>query len=139
MESEDRLVKVDMKNFYYSGTREQLLRDIMLIWSPYDPKNRARRAAINMLLLHQYIKGRTFPKADDGAFQVIRGSGMGLIHSGEFSDAAYWVRVEQWSLRREVRIGWGIKQYLRYKDDVLVIMKAKKIGQYISTCKAKAQ
>ena len=38
----------------------------------------------------------------DLTYRVTRGSGMGLLHSGEVSDAGFWIAAERWLLNTSV-------------------------------------
>ena len=92
-----KLIKIDMTDFYLSGAISYLMSDVMHIFAPNDPLNPLRADVLRLLLYHQYIRGAGRPKSDGGAFRVISGSGMGLVASGDISDAAYYARTERWS------------------------------------------
>ena len=55
------------------------------------------------------------------AKRVTRGSGMGLLHSGEVSDAGFWIAAERWLLTTSVRQWCSITYWRRFRDDILAI------------------
>ena len=76
-----KLVRMDVRNFYMEGTHAAKLRSLDDITTAGAVRE-AMKSLCAYVLYHQYVReGRT-----GKVFQVIRGSGMGLIHSGELSD-----------------------------------------------------
>ena len=60
------------------------------------------------------LEGRTF--------QVIKGFGMGAIHSGEVSDAVYHVMAEKhWSANEAIMAQCKVYGYVRYRDDIFIL------------------
>ena len=58
-------------------------------------------------------------------FRVARGSGMGLMCSGEISDWTFFADAEEnFVLDEGVRTRFGIVLYLRFKDDIFVVLEA---------------
>ena len=59
-------------------------------------------------------------KSDSHTLQprVIRGSGMGLVHSGEVSDAGFWIAAERWLLNTSVRRWCASTYWRRFGDDI---------------------
>ena len=64
-------------------------------------------------------------------WKVVQGSGMGLCHSGDVMDFAFWQRCESKLLADKVKLlhTFGIYRYWRYRDDILIVA--------ISACKAR--
>ena len=57
----------------------------------------------------------------DLTYRVTRGSGMGLLHSGEVSDAGFWIAAERWLLTTSVRQWCSITYWRRFRDDIFAI------------------
>ena len=56
--------------------------------------------AFDWLCRNQFVQSEFLP---DLTYRVTRGSGMGLRHSGEVSDAGFWIGAERWLLTTSVR------------------------------------
>ena len=46
---------------------------------------------------------------------------MGLIHSGEVSDAGFWIAAERWWLTTSVRQWCSITYWRRFRNDIFAI------------------
>ena len=46
---------------------------------------------------------------------------MGLLHSGEVSDAGFWIAAERWLLTTSVRQWCSITYWRRFRDDIFAI------------------
>ena len=110
-----KLAKVDLSDFYLSGTADELIIDTMRLFPSRHPLTRLRHSVLSLLLYYQFIRGRT----SSHTYRVIRGSGMGLIHSGDVADAAYWIRVERWLVNPRNPFVSTLRVYGRFKDDSL--------------------
>ena len=54
--------------------------------------------------------------------RVVRGSGMGHLHSGCIADCSFFALGErEFAARSQVLQSFGVKRYYRYRDDVLMI------------------
>ena len=135
----DKLIKLDMKDFYYSGSAEQLISDVLRMWDPRDKRNRLRRQAMELLLHNQLVRGKCWPPEGEGCFRVLTGSGMGLIHSGDIADCAFLMLVENWLNHPDVRQGFGVRGYVRFRDDALLVCNSSRMQQLIKILKAKAR
>ena len=62
--------------------------------------------AVDRLCRNQYVQSEFLP---DLTCRVTRGSGMGLLHSGEVSDAGFWIAAERWLLNTSVRQRFSLK------------------------------
>lgn len=81
----------------------------------------------------QYIK--IYPE-DSYAYQVCKGSGMGLVCSGEISDECFAKMVEvSFAVREDVMQRYSIHFYGRFKDDGLIIASGEftKRLEYVQT------
>ena len=80
-------------------------------------------AALWFLLGNQYITSAQIPGK---VFEVRRGTGMGLKHSGSIADAAFYSRVERtFALSPVMQAHYLIDLYLRFKDDILVLCRSR--------------
>ena len=57
----------------------------------------------------------------DLTYRDTRVSGMGLLHSGEVSDASFWIAAERWLLNTSVRQWCSLTFWRRFRDDVFAI------------------
>ena len=114
-----RLLKIDIKDFFMSGTHRHLLRRV----SRCAPSG-AQQSFDDLVwcILHnQFVR---VPGVRE-CFRVARGSGMGLICSGEISDWTFFADAEEnFVLDEGVRTRFGIVLYLRFKDDIFVVLEA---------------
>ena len=69
---------------------------------------------------------------DSGTYQVCRGCGMGLLHSGDLVDLIYYHRVEKWLCRPFLKAKYGVANYIRFRDDVMIVMAPDKAPQLLS-------
>ena len=67
------------------------------------------------------------PILKDRVWKVVHGSGMGITHSGETIDSAYYNRVERnYANDAELRFH-SIVGYWRFKDDILVLANSRRL------------
>jgi hypothetical protein len=118
-----KIVKIDMTDFYMSGSIDQLLADVMSIFPVNDRCNPLRADTLRMLLYYQYIRGPAHDPNDSGAYRVLNGSGMGLVASGDISDAAFYARLERWSTSKPIVTKFMISEYIRFRDDCIYIAR----------------
>ena len=109
-----RMVKIDIKEFYMSGKPcflshacSELFCDETVDFQQLVAK------AVDWLCRNQCVQSEFLP---DLTYRVTRGSGMGLLHSGEVSDAGFWIAAERWLLTTSVRPYWR-----RFRDDIFAI------------------
>jgi len=70
---------------------------------------------------------------------VLKGSGMGLLHSGEIADLAFNELVEASMLSDTSAASSGLVSYLRFKDDILAIVQPDKVNEWIETVTKRAK
>lgn len=110
-------VKLDLKDFFLSGTPDQLVRDCIKGFAGAESK--LMEESLDLLLWHQYITAGEFP---DRKWRSRIGSGMGLVHSGDLMDWVFYSRCEKWFSEFPGTL-WshGISRYYRYRDDILIL------------------
>ena len=110
------LLKLDVKDFFMSGSLKDFLRCLKLV---PDQHKACAKKAIEFLFQHQFVTSPVFP---DELWQVVTGSGMGLIHSSDLCDATFFAACEDKFVNNEKAcMKFGILTYLRYRDDILVL------------------
>ena len=130
-----RLLKADISDFFMSGTQNQL---VSLTAPVADGPVEDFRELLAELLDTQYVKpnGTT-----DRVWKTVCGSGMGLVHSGEVSDAAF-SRLAEDSLIGDssLRAKYCIELYARFKDDMFIALGGDSDSRiaFMNTFKARA-
>ena len=74
--------------------------------------------AVDWLYRNQYVQSEFLPGL---TCRVTRGSGMGPLHSGEVSDAGFWIAAERRLLNTSVRQRFSWTYWRRFRDDVFAI------------------
>ena len=114
-----RLLKIDIKDFFMSGSHRHLLRRVSRC-APAGAQQ-SFEDLVWCILHNQFVR---VPGVRE-CFRVARGSGMGLICSGDISDWTFFVDAEEnFVLYESVRTRFGILLYLRFKDDIFIILEA---------------
>ncbi len=106
------LVKMDVDNFYMAAEHEQLVCAVSSCFAGVQKDILVK--ILWTVLGFQFVQDRA-----GGVHRVMRGSGMGEVHSGALSDLAFWVIVEQ-----HLNLGEHVTLYLRFRDDVLVVAES---------------
>lgn len=115
VETTDRLMKVDVKDSFFSGDHESLYNAIATAGLGPQESRRQVNSLFKFSLFSQYEKWK------DQIFQVMQGTGMGLIHSGDMADLIFAKLCEEnWILDKDVQSRFPIRGYFRYKDDLIV-------------------
>ena len=110
-------VKLDVKDFYLSGTAEQLGNDATR--GLHDDRKKLAVLILEYILAEQYIKSKWFPGR---LWKSNIGSGMGLTHSGEVADTAFFFRCEKGLVDSDAaRSNYGLEAYWRFRDDIAMI------------------
>jgi hypothetical protein len=111
------LMKFDVKELYLAGEHEQLSSRASRLLEGSTAK--WARDCLDVILGEQFVRFR--PETGSN-LQVVRGSGMGMRHSGSVSDAAFHDLVEIDLLSETSRKDNGVELYVRFRDDILVVL-----------------
>ena len=90
LEPHERMMRVDVKDFFMSGDAESLVVDACSIISSEGKRRVAERVAF-FLIRHQLIRSDMLPGQ---CWRVVKGSGMGLKHSSALCDRALFATCE---------------------------------------------
>ena len=110
-----RMVKIDIKEFYMSGKPGFLSHACSELFC--NETEDFQQLVIGSAEIN-LCKSELLP---DLTYRVTRGSGMGLLHSGEVSDAGFWIAAERWLLTTSVRQWCSITYWRRLRDDIFAI------------------
>ena len=114
-----RMVKIDIKEFYMPGKRGFLSHACSeLFCDETEDFQQLVAKAADWLCRNQYVQSEFLP---DLTYRVTRGSGMALLHSGEVSDAGFWIAAERWLLNTSVRQWCSLMNWRRFRDDIFAI------------------
>ena len=77
------------------------------------------KAVLDFLTFEQFIQSKYLPNR---LWRVVKGSGMGLVHSSAVCDACLYTLAERpWACREEVLREFGVKMFVRFRDDVFAV------------------
>ena len=124
-DSDTKVYRFDIKDFFMSGAHSTIINSCASeihenIRDPF-------RLLLGAILSSQYVK---LPEAlrvmetrsKPTHFRVKKGTGMGMLVSGEASDIAFYSLAERtWALLPRVRRKHKVRFYGRFKDDGLII------------------
>ena len=114
-----RMVKIDITEFYTSGKPGFLSHACSeLFCDETEEFQQLVAKAVDWLCRNQYVLSEFLP---DLTYRVTRGSGTGLFHSGEVSDAGFWIAAERWLLNTSVRQWCSLTYWRRVRDDIFAI------------------
>ena len=114
-----KIVKFDIKDFFMSGLHADLLNETTSL-VPEGAKRDVFRALLDEVLRSQHVR---LVNHNNAAWRVMVGSGMGIVCSGEVSDAAFLKMAEiGFILDPSTRTKYSILHYSRFKDDGLIIL-----------------
>ena len=68
-----------------------------------------------------YMSGAQLEFLPDLTYRVTTGSGLGLLHSSDVSDAGFWIAAERWLLNTSVRRWCSLTYWRRFRDDIFAI------------------
>ena len=121
-EDSDYFVKLDVRDFYMTGTPSELTNSIKSLF-PVGPRCKLLCEAVEFLLSSEYVVSKLVPGR---VFRVVRGSGMGHRHSGCIADCSFFALGKRdFAAKAQVLECFGVKRYYRYRDDVLMICSRK--------------
>ena len=107
-------LKIDIDDFFMSGNHRELIRLSCLAVSSY--WRPLYKAVLTVALQNQYLAN------DDDLYRVVVGSGMGMPYSGDLSDLVFYWGTERGLLdNKNFRAKTGTIDYMRFKDDILVL------------------
>ena len=109
--------KCDIKGSFMSEKHQRLVE---LVGEA--PGARIREEIVDSV---DFILGSQFlelPEFKNSAFQVVIGSGMGLLSSDEISNFSFYQLVEKHVLTDSYKQEFGLKLWLRFKDDIFVVL-----------------
>lgn len=114
------LYRFDIKSFYMSGLPHDIAEAASSIFD-VGPRRSVVRGASLFLLSSQFIAPASQPS---DLYSVEVGTGMGLPQSGALADAALFAVAERGLIDSPSRLAAaGVRCWLRFKDDVLMIAK----------------
>ena len=108
----DRLITADIVDFFMSPSHSDLVNNACS-----HPDARHLRDSIEFLLQEQYIHVAT----SNTLYRVIKGSGMGTQISSDLCDLAFFQLVESHTCTIDNLRQFGIKTWLRYRDDIFLV------------------
>jgi len=118
-----RFARVDIKDFFYSGSAAELIED-GCAFGDIDPTGPAADA-LELLLSTQMAR---LSSDTEARARVVCGSGMGLPHSGDLLDACFAVRGDAFARGTRLSTFYGIQTYWRFKDDILIVYDTDAVG-----------
>ena len=83
-------INFDIQDNYMSGNKDDLIADALETFE--GDESRLMKEGLYLLLGEQWIMSNEFP---DQIWKVCKGSGMGLLHSGDVADLAYYNRAQR--------------------------------------------
>lgn len=118
------VIKLDKEDFYMRGDPARLASDA----SRHIVDDDAREATAQLcqfLLENQYVD----LAKRGGCFKVVTGSDVGKIMSGDLSGLHfYWLCEEPHAAVHVVQQTFGIRAYLRYRDDILIVAELERLA-----------
>ena len=135
------LLKLDIKDFFLSGSSEMLVEDALA--GIEDPDLELLRKILHFLTERQYVQlprmksasGKHTSPSQDLWWRCIVGTGMGLPHSGSLANSAFAGKVERtWITKNSTKAAYGIFLYARYMDDIFIVLRRdfKLVREFIS-------
>lgn len=122
----ERIVRLDVKDFFMSGRPDELCTDVCDLFDSGVERTLVYDA-LCVLLNNQYIVNPYTADQQNNLFKVILGSGMGLPQSGAIADGAFCTRCEVPFLQS---LAWrGIRWWYRFKDDVIFSAESFPVAQ----------
>jgi hypothetical protein len=131
-----KFLRIDLKEFFMAGSLQDFCRCIDLF---PEVQQSMVKDVITFLVSHQFVQTPVKP-AD--LWQVISGSGMGLIHSSELCDITFYRCVEHRLVTNCLALNsFGIFEYFRFRDDILILYdaEANRMPSFIKLLRLKAK
>eukprot|EP00439_Symbiodinium_sp_Y106_P000763 s11295_g1.t1 len=120
-------MRVDIEDFFMSGTVDELVNTTI----PLIPRCRrnTNRKALTFLLNHQYVVSVLITER---TYKVVKGTGMGVRHSGAVADSSFFTLVEHdfvtEKMQDRLELSYGISHYFRFKDDIFFVAAQRTSG-----------
>ena len=134
VEPGDKLVRLDVDDFYMQGKHDLLVQKSFCTQN--GPARRWLEEALDFLLSNQYVRSN-----DLGAtFRVNCGSGMESQASGQVSDVVFYELCEKsWACERSVQKKYHVRCWLRYRDDIMLVIGGTSATRkdLVETCRQK--
>ena len=116
----ETLARIDIKEFFMSGTADLICLWLSKMLDQDSPRHALLMRAVRWYLENQYIISAYV----DGCWKVQQGTGMGLVPSSVVADLTLAALGDRHSMQPGARIAFGILQYWRFRDDILVLFAA---------------
>ena len=115
-----KFIKVDVKDFFLSGEHSEIV-EISSQAVSLEFRDHFKQLC-SMILRSQYVT--IDAKSPSEAWQVCRGTGIGLSCAGDLSNTVFALLVETpFITRPQVRARFGIEVYSRFMDDILMVVR----------------
>ena len=110
------MLLIDLKDSYLSGSVAEIASAVGGAFG--GRKGTLAKDVIDCLLTNQFVSSKYHPSR---CWQVVQGSGISLVHSGEVVDRVFFSIVERIASEKGFLQKHGIKHYWRYRDDLLLL------------------
>ena len=118
------MVKIDIKEFYMSGKPGFLSHACSELYcDETEDIKQLVAGAVDWPCRNQSVQSEFLP---DLTYRVTRGYGMGLLHSGEVTDAGFRIAAERWLLNTSVRKWCSLTYWRRFRDDIFARTSARR-------------
>ena len=120
-------IKADVKDFYLKGTAGEIVASLLAGTGPKTPQDFLIEDACYILLDNQFVRSRWTSET----YKAVQGVGQGLPHSSEVADWSFFNIAESGLINNKER--FGIICYLRYRDDILMVVDDDQLWRNVST------
>ena len=117
--------KIDVKDYYLCG-RFRLLAETAANAASEGREEACMEAVVYFLLDNQFVESKLIPGK---LWKATKGTGIGLLMSGELADWCFWWLLERRCMRSEFLAHHGIVRWWRYRDDILLMSKGSINGE----------
>jgi hypothetical protein len=119
-------LKVDLQDFFMSGSPDELKADCCANICDSQLRHIVSESIL-LLLDGQYVMS---PLLENRIFRVAKGSGMGLVHSGDLCDLALCNRAELcWAAAAAVWARHAVDGFWRFRDDSLTLARDGRLAE----------
>ena len=118
MDTNHRLVRIDIREFFICGQLRELAGEALKAFEDDDPgKQSVMGEVMDLLLGSQFVRS----EATLEIHQVIEGSGTGLPQSSGIADSTFFFIAERGLVDDESLRDAGSDLLTRYRDDILIL------------------